>query len=596
MNKKCLVVKLGLLTAFAGPVGDTVIPTAAADGLQPASGVRPLRQVPREDSQIRQVQHQDQSRSLIPKLVLSQTSDSDASGKSGQASANPQPVQPRRYVQKQNAAQPQTAATNDNSRRRQRREPRQPGLLKRFWNRVTASDEPTADGQRSAQNQASAGQPAPPISRPPALTYHGQGSTGNTGRGVPARAASFSADEQGVPPVPGAGAAVQSNARTTLSGQLDPAAAAGDRKSTSQPLTAENDQFVSPFAANSAAGGEDELLDLDALVEEHAEAAADSAVVRKEGSTDTNVTPDPADDKGEIQNEAAVAASDVDGPFSGAPVDLAADAADIDQETSAEATAEPVISDAGGPDELEPSRVPGLDEPAMQLPPAADEAATAEQWVAAGDHEEEQAATTDTPDDDVLAATDASDETAEPLLGATPETEEAATAAIDEQKDPFTQASVTVETAAAVEEPKSNSDLAETPDPALNILDDRARREQQRYRIMSRAGQTGFKGFCPVELRDNRELIDSRQTYEARFGLQTYRFSSAAAKTAFEANPARYAPAAGGSDVVLLVNTGEELEGSLDFCLWYRDRLYMFRSRETQAIFSADPQKFASQY
>jgi YHS domain-containing protein len=135
------------------------------------------------------------------------------------------------------------------------------------------------------------------------------------------------------------------------------------------------------------------------------------------------------------------------------------------------------------------------------------------------------------------------------------------------------------------------------PDPErLRQLSDRARREEQLYRIMSRTGQIGFKGFCPVVLRNDRELTDGRKEYHSKFGLMTYEFSSPEAKATFDANPARYAPAGGGSDVVLLVNTNEEVAGILDFSLWYRDRLYMFRSRETQAIFSGDPQRYASQY
>jgi len=122
------------------------------------------------------------------------------------------------------------------------------------------------------------------------------------------------------------------------------------------------------------------------------------------------------------------------------------------------------------------------------------------------------------------------------------------------------------------------------------------RRLRQQRLILSRAGQTGFKGFCPVELRDRRELIDVNPTFTATFGLQTYAFSSLEARTAFEADPSRYAPAAGGSDVVLLVNGGEEQPGMLDYALWYRDRLYLFRSRETMAEFNNDPQRFANQY
>lgn len=135
------------------------------------------------------------------------------------------------------------------------------------------------------------------------------------------------------------------------------------------------------------------------------------------------------------------------------------------------------------------------------------------------------------------------------------------------------------------------------PDPErLRQLSDKARREEQLYRIMSRTGQVGFKGFCPVVLRNDRELIDGRKEYRSKYGLENYQFSSPKAKATFDANPARYAPAGGGSDVVLLVNTNEEVAGILDFSLWYRDRLYMFRSRETQAIFSGDPERYASQY
>jgi YHS domain-containing protein len=130
----------------------------------------------------------------------------------------------------------------------------------------------------------------------------------------------------------------------------------------------------------------------------------------------------------------------------------------------------------------------------------------------------------------------------------------------------------------------------------LHQMSERQRRQRQRALILSRPGQSGFKGFCPVTLRDSRELVDADPQFTSAFGLQEYEFASARAKAAFESDPARYAPAAGGSDIVLLVNAGEEQAGSLDFAVWYRDRIYMFQSRETLSLFVADPQKFASQY
>jgi YHS domain-containing protein len=150
--------------------------------------------------------------------------------------------------------------------------------------------------------------------------------------------------------------------------------------------------------------------------------------------------------------------------------------------------------------------------------------------------------------------------------------------------------------------PTQGLDVTE-PAPARSVDSERLQQtaEQERLlrqqrQIQSRAGQAGFKGFCPVTLRDKRELVDVNPAFTATFGLQTYSFASAEAKAAFEADPSRYAPAAGGSDIVLLVNSGEEQQGMLDYALWYRDRLYMFRSRETMATFNQDPQRFANQY
>ncbi|MCA9007287.1 MAG: hypothetical protein KDA70_18600, partial [Planctomycetaceae bacterium] len=139
---------------------------------------------------------------------------------------------------------------------------------------------------------------------------------------------------------------------------------------------------------------------------------------------------------------------------------------------------------------------------------------------------------------------------------------------------------------------------------ALNAVDterlrqtaEQERRQRQQRQILVRAGQTGFKGFCPVELREHRELVESNPQFASTFGLQTYYFSTSEAKIAFDAEPSRYAPAAGGNDVVVLVNSGEEQPGQLDYALWYRDRLYLFRARETMTLFSKDPQRFASQY
>ena len=104
-------------------------------------------------------------------------------------------------------------------------------------------------------------------------------------------------------------------------------------------------------------------------------------------------------------------------------------------------------------------------------------------------------------------------------------------------------------------------------------------------RLAARREQSGLKGFCPVELRNSRKLVDSRAEFTATWQKRTYQFSSAEALAEFEKDPARYAPVASGYDVIVLGNSGERIDGSLDHAVWYHDRLHLFSSRDTLQTF-----------
>ena len=71
-----------------------------------------------------------------------------------------------------------------------------------------------------------------------------------------------------------------------------------------------------------------------------------------------------------------------------------------------------------------------------------------------------------------------------------------------------------------------------------------------------------------------------------------YEFATPEAKTAFEADPERYAPALGGRDVVLTTNGSEDAVGSLKHAGFYRERLYLFQTDESYKAFYENPQKF----
>ena len=335
--------------------------------------------------------------------------------------------------------------------------------------------------------------------------------------------------------------------------------------------------FVNPFETNATAeeDPQDAMLDLDVLV------AEEKAAVKK--ADELAAAAMAAIAAAEAADEEAAVAGDL-------PVEVASDSSPERPAEMADPIALPVVEveddgEAAGlvatveksAETSELEAVPLLNvAPSEIAQPAAEPAA--EMTLAPADAAKSQ-------DTDVAADAVVNEPVPQAVDSATKVVE--ATESVAEV-DADAAAGVVADTAAA--EPQLSAE------EQRRLLASRARRDHQTYRIMARTGKTGFKGFCPVELRDNRELVDSRQEYKSRFGLQTYFFSSAEARAAFEKDPSRYAPAAGGSDVVLLVNTSEEEPGSLDFSLWYRDRLFLFRSRETQQLFSKNPARYANQY
>jgi YHS domain-containing protein len=140
-------------------------------------------------------------------------------------------------------------------------------------------------------------------------------------------------------------------------------------------------------------------------------------------------------------------------------------------------------------------------------------------------------------------------------------------------------------------QPQSQPPAAEAAKPYAHRPQTTA--EKQRL-ISERVGLRGFKGFCPVVLRDQRELADANPGYCSVYQGQRYCFSSSAAQARFDATPHKYTPAACGLDVVVKANSDQSVEGSLDFALWYKDRLYLFCSPESLQAFSMNPTAYAA--
>lgn len=111
-------------------------------------------------------------------------------------------------------------------------------------------------------------------------------------------------------------------------------------------------------------------------------------------------------------------------------------------------------------------------------------------------------------------------------------------------------------------------------------------------KLAERQGLVGMQGFCPVALREQRELVNAQPEFLCVHRGRTYQVSSAGAKARFDANPELYAPAARGLDVVLMSRGVGSIDGTLTNSIWYRDRLYLFSTPETAREFNVDPARY----
>lgn len=335
-------------------------------------------------------------------------------------------------------------------------------------------------------------------------------------------------------------------AATPIAPQSSPSADAGRAAVSAEPAVA--DEFINPFEEPAVDAGSDAILDLDALIEDPVTTPDDSQPVS------ATPAPTPADSPRNAAEPSADAPPAVPAPSPNAPEDLVAD----DVTSSEDAFASP-----------QPSPFTGV---RLDLP------------------EDEQAFETETTAGRPSPQAEHSESDDLPELPL-PSVDDGEAVVSDESPD--TPADFTDQRETRKTLPQVSPQHRPQPTPPQ---DAQSTRQQQRAKIASRPDLPGFKGFCPVALRDDRTLVDADSSVTATFGLQQFSLSSDEARQRFEADPARYVPAAGGSDVVLLVNAGEEQPGSLANAVWFRDRLYMFRSRETLSLFVSDPLRYADQY
>ena len=103
-----------------------------------------------------------------------------------------------------------------------------------------------------------------------------------------------------------------------------------------------------------------------------------------------------------------------------------------------------------------------------------------------------------------------------------------------------------------------------------------------------------FQQICLVKFREERVFKPGLPEFEVEYRAQRYRFSSAEAAEKFQADPEQFVPTAGGLDLVAFSDNQEVVQGLLDFAVWYKQRLFLFRDYESVATFQRQPEKFAA--
>lgn len=135
--------------------------------------------------------------------------------------------------------------------------------------------------------------------------------------------------------------------------------------------------------------------------------------------------------------------------------------------------------------------------------------------------------------------------------------------------------------------------LSALDSPVLEGIEDEATRDKI-LKIRERGGMKGLKGFCPVTLHDERELVDAKSEFHATHRGQKFHFATAEAKAKFDEDPSVYAPAAYGADVVALTRDKDVVEGSLDHAAWFKGRLYLFGTQNAHDTFVSNPIQYAT--
>ncbi len=103
-----------------------------------------------------------------------------------------------------------------------------------------------------------------------------------------------------------------------------------------------------------------------------------------------------------------------------------------------------------------------------------------------------------------------------------------------------------------------------------------------------------MRGYCPVTIHKEGTWVLGDARYRVLFDGLTYMAASEEAQSLFKENPNAYLPALGGHCAVNEIDNNQRVPGSIYHAAWHESegRLFLFEGAEQKKMFNANPEKY----
>jgi len=133
--------------------------------------------------------------------------------------------------------------------------------------------------------------------------------------------------------------------------------------------------------------------------------------------------------------------------------------------------------------------------------------------------------------------------------------------------------------------------VAPTPNPFSEIEQPETQAQGQ---PSAAATQPAFEGLCITSVVEERALVTGTPKFTTTYRGRLLYFHDAGQRAKFRATPQKYWPKLDGKCAVTLLETGCPTPGRLGYAAVFRNRIWLFTTRENMRAFITSPAQFAT--